>query len=150
MGFDFRSRRKGVDGFHLGAFSWPWMLAQGVGLPIGYTRGIVPGTHLYQGRHATGRVGGEPSVFSTSPIYNDGYPVSAKEAKQMAQLARWTADTEDSVWEEYDRLSDADKTAVDTQPYSSSTYRRPVRRDFIGKLRNFAEWAEKSGGFTIH
>lgn len=54
-------------------------------------------------------------------LSNDGFPVKSHEAKVMARCARNYAAIKKSQ----------------------------MREDFIQKLEDFADWAEKSGGFTV-
>jgi hypothetical protein len=137
MGFDLHARRKDVDGFHMGAFSWSWMLDAGVGLPVGYGPGFSTGQFLQQTR---------PDGLLLA--YNDGARVSAAEAKQMAAVARWVAAHQDALYREWEKLPEDERKLM--QENTARLYRTPVRRDFVEKVRAFAEWAEKSGGFTVY
>lgn len=137
MGFDLRARNKGAADFCMGAFSWSWMLNAGVGLPVGHGEGGEPASFCYKPRPDGKCLG-----------HNDGARVSAKEAKQMAMVARWVADHEDRLHELWMRLSDAERERRSS--HHGRLYRIPVRRDFVDKARAFADWAEKSGGFRVY
>ena len=50
MGYDLRPRNKAAGEFQMGAFSWCWMLDNGVGLPVGYGPGFAPGQFIYRTR----------------------------------------------------------------------------------------------------
>ena len=45
MGFDLRPRNK-IGTFSMGSFSYGWMMDEGVGLVVGYSKGIEPGSYL--------------------------------------------------------------------------------------------------------
>jgi hypothetical protein len=151
MGYDLRARNREVGDLHFGAFSWMWMLERGVGLIIGHSDGG-DGRHIYSPRIVRG--------VSTSPMHNDGFPVSASEARAMALAARGLAATERhraAAWEE---LPEATRMAIGALPigvWKDNEYhmlerdrRAPVRADFIEKAERFAAWAEQSGGFRIY
>jgi hypothetical protein len=137
MGFDLYARRKDVDSFRMGAFSWHWMLDAGVGLPLGYGKGYTPGKFVYKDRKDGLCIG-----------YNDGARVTSKEAKQMAEIAEWIADYQDTLHECYQREPEEDRQRMESD--NSGLYKLPARRDFIEKMRRFAEWARTSGGFRVH
>jgi hypothetical protein len=138
MGFDLKAKRDDVDGFHMGAFSWSWMIDAGVGLPLCCGRGVEPASYVYKG---------DPENPG-SPHSNDGFRVTEEQAKAMAQLARWIADYQDTLYEVWMREPEEHRTRVEND--HSGLYRLPVRRDFVEKVRRFADWAETSGGFEIH
>lgn len=121
----------------MGTFSWSWMLENGVGLPVGYGRGFGPGQFIYLARPDGLCVG-----------YNDGARVSASEAKQMAQVARWLADYQDALYREWEKIPEAERERMIES--TRLNYNVPVRRDFVEKVRAFAAWAEKSGGFRVY
>lgn len=138
MGYDLRARNKNVDDYHMGAFSWSWMINAGVGLPIGYGPGFTPGQYI-----------NVPRPDGKCIHYNDGAHVTAKEAKQMAQVARWIADHQDRLHEVFmrDETEESRKRMYDDH---SRIYNVPVRRDFVDKIRGFADFAEASGGFRVY
>lgn len=136
MGFDLRARNKSCDGFHMGAFSWSWMLENGVGLPVGYGPGFAPSSFIYRTRKDGKCVG-----------YNDGAAVSTSEAKEMAKIANWLADYQDSLYEQW--MLEPEDARTRMQDHPGRLYKTPVRRDFVEKVRNFASWAAKSGGFRV-
>lgn len=138
MGFDLRARHKDVEECSFGAFSWPIMLDRGVGLPLGCGKGITPCQYVY-------RAGPKDKG---SPYSNDGFRVTAKKAREMAQVACWLADYQDTLRGVYEQMPQERRDEMDKD--YSGTYTLPIRTDFVEKFRKFAEWAEKSGGFTIH
>ena len=137
MGFDLRARRKDADDFSMGAFSWAWMLDNGVGLPVGYGPGFAPAQFVYRTRPDGKCIG-----------YNDGARVTAAEAKDMAKVARWLADYQDDLYAQWMKEPEESRKRMEDSP--SRLYKLPVRRDFVEKVRAFADWAEKSGGFSVH
>lgn len=137
MGFDLRAINKGVHDLSMGAFSWSWMLEAGVGLPLCHGKGVTPASFVFRER-PDGRCVG----------YNDGARVTAKEAKQMAQIARWVADYQDTLREVWMQQSEEDR--IHQQDNNRRLYNVPVRQDFVDKIRAFADFAEKSGGFRVH
>lgn len=136
MGYDLRARNKGVATFSIGAFSWPWMLENGVGLPICHGRGVTPASFVYKTR-----------PDGKCVAYNDGARVTAKEAKQMAQIARWVADYQYTLHELWMQQTEEERGHQANNNHR--LYNVPVRRDWVDKLRAFADFAEKSGGFRV-
>ena len=136
MGFSLRPRNKELDALDFGAFSWPWMLETGVGLPLGYGKGFLPGQFIARNRKD-----------GLCVAYNDGARFTATEAKQMAQLARWVADLQDSLHAEWGKIPEGEQQRM--RENDQRLYTLPVRRDFVEKTRAFADWAEKSGGFRV-
>lgn len=119
----------------MGAFSWGWMLDAGVGLPVGYGPGFRPAQFIYRKR-----------PDGKCIAYNDGARVSAKEAKQMATIARLVAEYQDMLHSEWEKLDEQERQNIG----NSTVCKGPVRRDFVEKVRAFADWAEKSGGFRVY
>jgi hypothetical protein len=76
MSYDFSPRNKEIESFHMGAFGFPILLKY-CGRAIGYCEGIKPGTYYYA-----------PDKKGRSPCDNDGYYVSAKDAKELAKRIR--------------------------------------------------------------
>ena len=131
MGYDLIPRNKELDDFHFGAFSWSWfILDEGAGLVLGYTMGHVRSAYLYN----TKKRGGDL-------MCNDGARVTSLESRMLAQCAA-------SIVMKYTEINkiNKDKTEHDFRNYG---YIRPVREDFIQKLKDFYEWALKSKGFKV-
>lgn len=137
MGMDLRPRNRSADDFHWGAFGWSWMLNEGVGLPVGHYPGLSAGSFLYLDRPDGKCIG-----------YNDGAKVSAKEAKQMAQLARWIVTKQRAMHFHYEKSPDEEKKLMQEDRFK--IYTLPVRKDWVDLLEQFADWAEKSGGFRVY
>ena len=136
MGYDLIPRNKSIDPFYMGAFSWPWMLGAGVGLVIGTGKGIEPAQYYY----AFDNLGRDPNC-------NDGFRVTASQARAMSLAAWGLVFVERAVHEDFAKLPEEErKRREDSWPY---IYRVPVREDFIEKAAEFAEFAERSSGFSI-
>lgn len=137
MGMDLRPLNKAAGDFHWGAFGWSWMLAEGVGLPVGHFSGLSPGEFIFLGRPDGRSLG-----------YNDGARVTAKEAKQMAMVARWIVAKQRAMQEQFLARSEEDRERMREDRFK--LYTLPVRTDWVDQLEAFADWAEKSGGFRVH
>jgi hypothetical protein len=139
MGYDLSPLSDDVEeGFHFGAFSWSWFLGTGVGLVIGTAPCIHPGSYRFT-----------PDENGRDPHCNDGFVVSAEQAKIMATLARNLVKIEKGRRQAWDEPDEA--TREEASKFGSRSYiKPPVREDFVEKAAKFADWAEKSGGFEIH
>jgi len=139
MGFDLVSRNKKLNSFYMGSFSWSWMLDAGVGLVLGAGRGVEPATCIWL-----------PDNKGRSPYYNDGFRVTAAQARAMALAARGLVAVKESIndtWASLDAIT-ADKYKR-ADVLGLSLYQQPVRDDFIEKAQAFADWAEQSQGFAV-
>lgn len=123
----------------MGAFSFAWMLNEGVGLVIGCGPSMNPGEFFYL-RDKQGRC----------PMYNDGFRVDADHARAMAMAAYGLAQKERWIAGEWAKLT-PDERALKERGNKEwrHLYREPVRDDFIEKVEDFAKWAWDSGGFAI-
>lgn len=137
MGFDLRPRNAAVSTFSMGAFSYSWMMDSPVGAVVGYCHGIEPGSYL-----------GMERPDKCDLMFNDGGKVSAKEAREMAKVARLVAKQQDMLHEYFDNLDEA--TQKKYRENALKVYKLPVRKDFVQKLKDFADFAEKSGGFKVY
>lgn len=138
MGFDLKAKIKGVEDFSCGAFFWPWMLGQGVGLPIAYGDGLKPGTFIYT-----------PDTKGRSPGYNDGCAISAGESKMMGACAAGFAKILKHRQKEWDALPEQERKQYEENKSLHDYLKRPVRSDWVDQLEKFAEFAKASGGFRI-
>lgn len=137
MSYDFEPRWKNIEWFTLGACSWPWMLNEGLGLIIGVMEGKNPGSYICIPRNGL------------SPYDNEGFPVSAEEARMMAKAARALVACYKRLQKEWDELSPDERDGDYEYNEKHKLYKIPIREDFLEKALKFAEWAEKSGGFRI-
>lgn len=143
MTYDLHPRNRGLDQFRAGAFSWCWLLDQGVGWPLGYYAGDSPGTYLYTP---------DPSQRG-DPATNDGYRVTAAQAREMARLSRYIVALHRARRQQWEALSEEERQRRQRwcrdHPLDRPMYRLPVREDFVDLAERFADWAERSGGFRI-
>jgi hypothetical protein len=125
MGYHLRPKNESTDAFYFGAFSFPVLLES-----CGYLFLCVQ-----VGARWCYAPGADPRMGSIYPrlLTNDGFPVTDDEARIMARMAR--------------NFVAIQRSLPDDQP----EHERPmkIRKDFTDKFEQFAEWAEKSGGFEI-
>lgn len=152
MGYDFRAKNDDAGDFHLGAFSFPILLEA-----CGY---------LFSAIQSGGRwycaFGSDPRMGDSYPliISNDGFEVTADEAKIMARIARnfvliqrtlpdenATEGMESKAEFKRDDVMKLMQEAM--HPGSRKKWPVKIRPDFIDKFEKFANWMEKSGGFEI-
>lgn len=160
MGYDLTALNPELTGddkrFHFGAFSWgPLLEACGYLFPC-----------LSRGGQWYCLWGADPRMpeGDTYPrlLSNDGFVVTADEAKIMARMARNFVAIQRSLPEDH-RGSGTSSTQmmfkredieqILMKAMSGITDDRPwpvkIRDDFTEKYERFAVWAEKSGGFEI-
>ena len=135
MGYDFKPRHKEVGGFHLGAFSFGWMMDGGPGLIIGYDEGVEAGTYVFiadkQGRDL---------------MSNDGFYIYSKECKLIAKLLRAKMKVVEFRNKEFASLEQWKKDFIkEHRPHMYGE----VREDFIEKAYRFADWLEICGGCGV-
>jgi hypothetical protein len=137
MGYSLRPRNKALKSFHFGAFSWLWMLDEGVGYVIGYGRGVTPGTWI-----------AAPDPSGRFPTHEDGFRVSAEQARAMAMAARGVVAVYRHVQREHDAATPEERARREEQRWRDM-YRTPVRADFLDLAEAFAAWADESRGFGV-
>lgn len=141
MGADLYALRDDVSPFHMGAFSWSWMLNAGVGLPIGCGPSEA-GSFVYTPRDA--------DDHDSCPHYNDGFPVSSDEARAMALCAWGLTVVERYKRQAWEARSEQERARIEDLRYSDPARAVvPVRADFVDKAEAFAWWAWASGGFRV-
>jgi len=138
MGYDFHANNPDVEMFYLGGFSWPWMLSAGVGLIIGQGDGLAPGQYFYQ-----------PDESGFDPLANDGYHVTANQAKMMVAALRGLVHVERHKRRAWETLTSEERSKRQDSRLQH-IYNNPVREDFVDKAEAMANWTERSGGFRIH
>jgi hypothetical protein len=129
MGYDFTPINEDCDDFSMGAFSWPALLRGPVGIALCIGPWIDDINQIMGGRDD-----------GLDPLCNDGAMILDGEAKNLALLTRLFCDYQDVFFEEFEKLSEEER---------KNAKNAPIRRDFIEKYRAFADFAEKSGGFTV-
>src|SRR6185503_2298578 len=130
--YDLVPRRRGAGDFYLGAFAWPFLIERAFGT-------LYPVT--YQGPRWICAFGADPRMPQGDGyprlISNDGFRVSADEARQMARCARNLCAIQRAV---------AAAAAADpSEDWKGVLF----RSDWVVKFEQFADWAEGSGGFRI-
>jgi hypothetical protein len=153
MSYDFRPRNEEAGEFHLGAFSWPFLLeACGYLFPA-----IHRGGQWYQAPNDDPRFQGEyPETLS-----NDGFAVTEEEAQIIARIARNFVAIQRTLPEENRGAGLMKQMEINREDllarmrevlYGSDPQPWPlkIRDDFVEKFAAFADWAEQSGGFEIH
>ena len=130
MGYDL-SARHDIEYFHLGAFSWPILLEA-----FGY---------LFPEIHKDGKflflTGADERYDSGTLGSNDSFRVTANEARIMARMAR--------NYVAIQRALEPQESVDIFQPCYMQPWPKKICEDFVDKFEKFAEWAERSGGFTI-
>jgi hypothetical protein len=154
MGYDFTAKNEEAGDFHLGAFSWPVLLEQfGTMFPL-----------LHSGARYYMVQGVDERFNSTYPgiLDNDGFEVTDEEARMMARMTRNYVAIQRSLPEENQSQSFVNKGVVTRDelmetlmhtmsggPPPSEAWPVKIREDFTDKFEQFADWAEKSGGFEV-
>lgn len=134
MGYDLYARNKELEPYHFGAFSWSWMLQQGIGLILGTGPAMEPASYSWIGD----KKGRDPNT-------SDGFFVTAAQARAMSMAATGLAKTKRFLNTQWEKL-----TPEEYKNYEKvDIFKKPVREDFIEKVEKFAEWAKKSKGFAI-
>jgi hypothetical protein len=155
MGYDLKANNDKLEGYHFGAFSFPVLLEA-----CGYLfASIHHGGQWYCVFDQDERMGAEyPRILS-----NDGFEVTADEAKIMARIARNYVAVQRSLPEENRGLGINSQAkafgkedvlkmlarGMNDAPYNE-IWPMKIRDDFTEKFEQFAPWAEQSGGFKIY
>lgn len=139
MGYTLKAKNKKVKSIDYGAFIWPIMLQDtGMGYVLGYGAGRSPASYVYQ----NGNIG--------SPSSNDGYRVTATEAKMMAKVARGYISVKRFINKEWAELpEERRKVDMEAKYDGRPLYNLETAEHFLTRLEKFADFAEKSGGFQI-
>lgn len=138
MGYDLCPKNKNVEEMRINAFVWPFILQDtGMGYILGYGAGLRPGTYVY----LNGNNG--------SPASNDGYKVTASEAKIMAQIARGYLSVKSFVNKEWDDLKEDERKQMEEWNKKDKIYTSYTGARMMDIIKQFADFAEKSGGFRI-
>lgn len=137
MGYDLEPKNKKIAAIQGMIFTWPVILNEtGAGYLLDYGDNTAnPGTYIYNGSRGPG-----------SPVSNDGFKISAREAWAMAKLFRGYVFVQRSIREEWDKLSNDKKAVI----LSINKRAEPASEVFLDKVEELADFCEKSEGFTIH
>jgi hypothetical protein len=141
MSFDLMPIKKDLEEISFGAFTWPVMLDE---TGMGYVLGCGPG-------RSVGQYVFVPDKNGASPRTNDGYKVSAAEARMMAVIARGYVSVKRFINKEWDALLPHERKGQEQAKYNGRPLYQPyTSEEFLKRLERFADFAEKSGGFKIH
>lgn len=134
MGYDLKASNKAVGWFHFGAFSWLTFTEN-----LGYLFPVIQKSAQW---YCVWGADERMPVGDTYPrlIGNDGMRITADEARTMARMARNYVAVQRSLTPE----------TQGTDCLGNPKWPQKTREDFVDKIEAFAEWAEKSRGFTIH
>jgi hypothetical protein len=137
MGYDLVPRNRKLGGFYIGSFSFPILLEA-----AGYLYPCIQGPSgqwycLFGADKRMPKGDTYPRLIS-----NDGFRVTAEEARVLARVARNYVAIQRSLPEQ------------EQQPFDMPAYLKhwpqKIRTDFVDKFEQFAAWADKSQGFAIH
>lgn len=135
MGYELNPNNKELKSLSAGILTWPIFLQEtGMGYVLGYGTGFKPGSYVYN----KGNNG--------SPVSNDGYKVTASEAKTMAKVARGYVSVQRFVNKEWEQIPESEWPNYEKD---RTIYRGKMHEDHLVWLEKFADWAEKSKGFNI-
>lgn len=140
MPYDLMPANKELQEYSIGAFSWPIILQEtGMGYILNYGLAMRPGSYSYQKGN------------SGSPVSNDGYIVTEEEAKMMARVARGYLSVKRFINSEWGQLTEEQREQY-KKPSSSGQpiYQEETSEASLKQIEDFADFAEKSGGFSIH
>lgn len=140
MGYELSPKNKKIKELRVGAFMWPIILQEtGMGYVLGYGAGRTPASYVYQNGN------------NGSPASNDGYKVTAFEAKAMAKVARGFCSVQRFVNKEWDAIPEPEKTTMlEYTSRGAKLYRGTWHEDRLKEIEAFADFAENSRGFTIN
>lgn len=141
MSYDLYPINKKIKEMSIGAFMWPIMLQEtGAGYVVGYGSGRSPASYVFS-----------PDKKGASPVSNDGYKISALEAKMMATVIRGYLSVQRFVNKEWDEMEEyRRKDLQETLSCGKYLYRQYFHEDRLKQFERFAEFAEQSKGFKIH
>jgi hypothetical protein len=142
MPYDLKPKNQKIKSISVGAFAWPIFLQEtGAGYVLGYGTGLKPGSYVYNNGN------------NGSPVSNDGYKVSAKEAKMLAHVLRGFVTVQRFVNNEFEALSTEERKWIEDSEKNvnlKSYYRARWHEDRMKEIETIADFAENSGGFTIN
>jgi hypothetical protein len=156
MGYDLKADNAAAKSFHFGAFSFRVLLAEcGLLWPVAHNGGQWYCVWGADPRMPEGDT--YPRLLS-----NDGFHVTADEARIMARVARNFVAIQRSLPED-NRGRLTTKTQVEFRKADvmemlmlamsgarkTGPWPEKIRDDFTDMFERFADWVEKSGGFEI-
>lgn len=139
---EFTPKNRKLKKYDLHPFCWSDMLAHGLGLVLGVTRGFTPDSFVCVLR---------PDALSV--VTGNGAWVSKKESLELAKVARWIARVQTEKIFKYDWLPDRERKRMERENKRmglGGIYNRTWPVETIDMYIKFARWSAKSGGFRIY
>jgi hypothetical protein len=153
MVYDFHANNEALETFRMGV-DWPYLLEQcGAYFPC-----MFKGARwymLYDERMTTHHHASEDDenvereqVTEQYPaiICNCGFEVTKEEAKVLARIAQNFAAIQRTLKEP----SEEELNAPITKPDHLKPFPKYIRRDWVERYEQFAEWARQSNGFIVY
>ena len=137
MSYDLHAKKKDIPDLRMGAFSWPIILEKtGAGYVLEYGKGFTPASYVYTPRNG-------------SPVSNDKFDVTITETKAMVLCCKGFVKVKRFVNKEWDAMSPEDRKQSEKLNEVMKVYTPYTGEQFLEKIEQFIEFAEKSGGFRI-
>lgn len=138
MGYSLIPTKKELESINVGIFSWPIYLQEsGAGYVLGYGAGIRPATYVYQ----SGKKG--------SPVSNDGYYVTSRQAKTMSVVIDGYLSVQKFMRQEIDSLPEEKVKEMEESNKMFKIYNMPIAQKHLDKLEQISKFMKNCGGFKI-
>ena len=155
MSYDLKPNNDNLKSFHFGAFSFPVLIEA-----AGYLFSCIRGNGQW---YCVFGLDSRMPLGDTYPslLSNDGFPVTAEEAKILARIARNFVAVQQTLGEEQRgsltpitqmTFKKEDLEALFLRAFtggSSAPWPLKIHDDFVEQFAAFAEWADESNGFEI-
>ena len=141
MSMDLKPRNNSIEEFRISGIYWNVVLREtGAGYIIGYGKAVSNGAYSYK-----------PQGNNGSPMSNDGYRVTAFEAKAMALSARGYLSEQSYLKREWAELDKEKRKMYEllNKNNDKGLFNKPAGDTFIKVVERFANFAEQSSGFRI-
>lgn len=136
MGYDLIPKKKGVDCKSGMIFTWPVILNE-TGACYLFAMGT---THFLRKIYLC------RFPKDGSPVSNDGFEVTKREACIMARLFRGYVSVKRELKEEWDQLSEQGQIKIKSMLGEKA---EPPAEEFLHKIEMLADFCEQSEGFNI-
>lgn len=154
MSYDLKPHNKELDWFRFGAFSFPVLLEA-----CGYLFPCIQNGGQWYCAFGIDKRMPEGSQYP-GLISNDGFHITSFEAKVMARCAKNFVAIQRILPEENKTEDMRSKSTFKKEDVLNALLRGmsggkenwpvKIRSDFVNRFEEFAGWAEKSQGFSIH
>ena len=138
MSYDLMPKND-IEEFRMGAFSWP-VLLEVVGYLFPFQSKGGRWVYNWEQDKRFKEEHNYPIIIS-----NDGFKITASEAKIMARMARNYC----LIQRKLDDSHFNNDLPMSTPDWEKK-WPQKIRDDWVDKFEEFADWAEKSGGFKVH